>query len=383
VLIDEKYMRRCFDLARLGAQTVSPNPMVGAVIVHDNIIIGEGFHHTRGEAHAEVNAIAAVSARDKTKIPDSEIYVSLEPCCHQGLTPACTDLILTSGIKQVVISVIDPNPEVSGRGIKELRRHGVAVTTGVLEEEGNLLLAHFRSSKTRGRPYVILKFVQSRDRYIGHPEHQVWLSNDIVQVLVHKLRSEVDGVVVGTNTVVIDNPQLTNREYFGRNPVRITFDRNLRIPKNVHLLDDSVPTLVYTEGLVPSVLDPEVHGKDQAEDPIMEQQEAQSMPLPEAPELAQNEVKSTEQVEYVPLTFDQKMLHTCLDDLGKRDIQSILVEGGAGLINSFVKNELWDEAWVVTTKHVFGQGVKAPLLRGHLVQKFCLDTDEIQIIKRI
>ncbi len=347
MLMHEKYMRRCFDLARLGAQTVSPNPLVGAVIVHDNVIIGEGFHHTRGEAHAEVNAIAAVSEADRAKIPDSTIYVSLEPCSHEGLTPPCSDLILANGIKRAVISAIDPNPEVCGKGIQKLRANGVSVTSGVLEEEGNHLIANFSSTMLQTRPWVILKFVQSSDRFIGHPDYQVWLSNGYEKVLVHKLRSEVDGIIVGTNTVLVDNPQLTTREYFGESPIRITFDRNKRIPIDFHILDGSVPTLIYTE--------------------VADQHDAQGKNQPE----------------YVTMPFDEKMLQNCLDDLGKRNIQSVLVEGGAALIKSFIKLDLWDEAWVVTTNHVLEKGVKAPLLDGHLVQKFCLDSDKIQIIRRI
>ena len=350
-------MRRCFDLAKLGAQTVSPNPMVGAVIVHDNRIIGEGFHRTRGEAHAEVNAINSVSGNDKPKLAGSTIYISLEPCSHQGLTPPCTDLILSSGMKQVVISVIDPNPEVHGEGIERLRKQGISVLTGVLAEEGNQLLANFRSVMTQHRPYVILKFVQSSDRIIGHPDYQVWLSNKFEKILVHKLRSEVDGIMVGTNTVLIDNPQLTNRMYFGKNPVRIAFDRTMRLPKDLHLFDGAIQTLIYTETRHQNLDSPSKN-------------------------VAQANGKSNDHVEYIFMQFDDNMLENCLTDLRKRNIQSVLVEGGASLINSFVKHDLWDEAWVVTTHHTLNKGVKAPLVHGQLVQKFNLETDEIIIIRR-
>lgn len=343
MFMHEKYMRRCFDLARLGVQTVAPNPMVGAVIVHDDVIIGEGLHQIRGEAHAEVNAITAVCEADRIKIPDSTIYVSLEPCSHQGLTPPCSDLIIANGIRQVVISSVDPNPEVSGKGIAKLRAAGVAVMNGVLEVEGNQLIANFTSAMDVHRPYIILKFVQSSDRYIGHPDYQVWLSNGFEKVLVHKLRSEVDGIMVGTNTVLVDNPQLTNREYFGKSPIRITLDRSLRIPDDFNILDGSIPTLIYTQ------------------------------------EASDN---TGQHLEYVTIDFDENVLHNCLYDLGKRNIQSVLVEGGAALINSFIKHGLWDEAWVVTTNHVLEQGVKAPLVHGRLTQKFYLDTDEIQVINR-
>lgn len=348
-------MRRCFDLARLGVQSVSPNPLVGAVLVHNDVIIGEGFHHSRGEAHAEVNAIAAVSEADEPKIPDSTMYVSLEPCSHQGLTPPCSDLIISSHIKRVVISAVDPNPNVCGQGIAKLRANDISVTTGVLEDDGNQLIAHFKSAMDKHRPHIILKFVQSKDRFIGHPDYQVWLSNAFEKLLVHKLRSEVDGIMVGTNTVLIDNPQLNNREYFGSSPIRITFDRQMRIPIEYSILDGSIPTLVYTEA----------QGEEKKQGAFTDGHKSQTHP------------------EYVPINFDNEMLHNCLEDLSRRNIQSVLVEGGASLINSFVKYNLWDEAWVVTTNHTLVRGVKAPLLHGHSVQKFCLDSDEIQIFNRI
>lgn len=357
--IEERYMSRCFDLARLGAQNVSPNPLVGAVIVHENRIIGEGFHHFYGGAHAEVNAISSVSADDRPRIPNSTLYVSLEPCCHQGLTPPCTDLIIKNQIKHVVISAMDPNPIVSGKGIERLRSRGVSVTTGILAKEGHQLLSYFRNAMMHQRPYIILKFAQSGDWYIGNPDHQVWLSNDFTKVLVHKLRSEIDGIMVGTNTVVVDNPKLTNREYFGDSPVRITFDRNLRIPRSHYILDGTVPTLVYTES------------RTLKSDELL----MNSGPL--------EDVAEKELTEYIPTKFDDDMLQNCLVDLGRRQIQSVLVEGGASLINSFVKQNLWDEAWVVTTNHKLKAGTKAPLLHGHLLQKFHLDEDEVRIIRRL
>jgi diaminohydroxyphosphoribosylaminopyrimidine deaminase/5-amino-6-(5-phosphoribosylamino)uracil reductase len=369
-------MRRCFDLARLGAQTASPNPLVGAVLVHQNRIIGEGYHHARGGAHAEVNAIKSVAKADHAKIAESTIYISLEPCCHHGLTPPCTELILAYKIPNVVISVIDPNPQVSGLGVERLRAQGVSVTTGILLGEGLHLLSNFRSAMTQQRPYIIVKFVQSSDQYIGHPDYQVWLSNAYEKTLVHKLRSEVDGIMVGTNTVLVDNPKLNNREYFGKSPVRITFDRTNRIPKEYHILDGSIPTLVYTYGHMQKQTATGGTGDTNA---------------PQTASITKSRF-NTEQIdhavrkvspEYIPLTFDDNMLQNCLTDLGRRNIQSVLVEGGASLIKSFVQNDLWDEAWVVTTKHELKGGVKAPLVHGHLLQKLQLDTDQIQIIKRV
>ena len=339
----EVYIRRCFDLARQGAQSASPNPMVGSVLVSGDRIIGEGFHVRRGQPHAEVNAVSSVTKADRHLIASSTLYVSLEPCCFQGLTPACTDLIRRERIPKVVISTTDPSERVSGHGIEILRQNGVEVITGILERQGRELIRDFTIPSTQERPFVQLKFVQSADLYIGHPEKQVWLSNAYEKIMVHKMRSEADAIMVGTNTVICDDPQLTTRNYSGKSPIRVTFDRTLRVPVDSKIFDGSVKTIVYTE----------------------------QSSYPDFPD-----------TEFVTLNFDDSMLVSALSDLKSRGVHSLMVEGGSRLIEALDRQGLWDEAWVVTTSHKLGEGVKAPSLDGYLINKFELESDSIRIFSR-
>jgi diaminohydroxyphosphoribosylaminopyrimidine deaminase/5-amino-6-(5-phosphoribosylamino)uracil reductase len=336
------FMRRCFDLARRGKGLVSPNPLVGSVLVFDERVIGEGFHTQYGGNHAERQAIGGVADADKAFISRSRLYVSLEPCCHQGKTPPCTNLILSSGIKEVYLSTQDPNPLVSGKGIQVLRDHGVKVYENILQDEGLDLIRFFRTAMTQQRPHVILKIVQSADGFIGKPDTQVWLSNAYERVMVHKLRSEIDAIMVGTNTAVIDNPELTTRFYAGRNPVRVVIDRTGRIPRKHHLFDGCAPTLLYTE-----------------------QQPYNGMP---------------DNLETVIFKFDDALPEKILEDLHTRRIQSLLVEGGAQLISSFISKGLWDEALVVRTPKILQTGVQAPLIEGRLKWRYQMAGDEILAI---
>ena len=335
-------MRRCFDLARRGAGTVSPNPLVGSVVVNEGHVIGEGYHKQYGGAHAERGAIHAVVEADRPFLPKSRLYVSLEPCCHHGKTPPCTDLILASGIREVYISMHDPNPMVGGKGMQLLRNHGVAVYDNILAAEGKELIRFFLTSMTKQRPHIILKIVQSRDGYIGKPDKQVWLSNDYERVMVHKLRSEVDAIMVGTNTAVIDNPELTTRFYPGRSPVRVLVDKTGRIPRTHHIFDGSAPTWIFT---------------GQAKDSGF-----------------------SNNIETVQCTFDDTVLDRILAELYTRRIQSLLVEGGARMITSFLEKQLWDEALVVRTPKILGSGVKAPLIEGSLKWRYEMAGDEVLAI---
>ena len=241
VEVEEKYMARCIELAKGGRGNVSPNPMVGAVVVHKGRIIGEGFHRKCGEAHAEVNAIASV--KDESLLKDSTIYVSLEPCSHYGKTPPCAELIIRKGIPRVVVGCLDPFPEVSGRGVRMLREAGVEVVTDVMEEEARALNKAFMTLQTKGRPYIILKWAQSEDGFIDR------LRMDVLEpvTVVHKLRSEVAAIMVGTRTALLDNPSLNVRHWSGNSPVRVVLDRRLVIPDSYRLLDGSLRTLIFTE----------------------------------------------------------------------------------------------------------------------------------------
>ena len=330
--VEEKYMARCIALAKGGRGYTSPNPMVGAVIVHEGRVIGEGFHRRCGEAHAEVNAIASV--KDESLLRNSTIYVSLEPCSHYGKTPPCAELIVRKGIPRVVVGCMDPFPAVSGRGVRRLREAGVEVVTGVMEREAKALNKSFMTLQTKGRPYVILKWAESADGFIDRrrtdvSERAVVLSTPDTARWVHKLRSEVAAIMVGKRTALLDNPSLNVRHWYGRNPLRVVLDRCLEIPSTYHLLDGSSPTLVFTEKEV---------------------------------------ANSVHNVEYVRIDFANSVVKQVLDELAARKIDSLLVEGGARLIQSFVAEDTWDEARVETSSLHIGEGVKAPSLEGHIVQ---------------
>ncbi len=327
-------MRRCFDLARLGLGGVSPNPPVGAVLVHDGRIIGEGYHRRWGGPHAEVEAVASVPPALRHLIPQSTLYVSLEPCCIHGRTPPCTNLILDQGIQKVVISCLDQSPEVSGRGVALLRAQGVDVRTGVLEDEGRWLVRFRAKWATTGMPWVILKFARTRDGYMGLPDRQVWISNPLTLRLVHRWRSELDGIMVATNTALIDNPRLTTRLWPGRSPTRIVLDRQGRLPEHLHLFDGSVPTIVVTE------------------------QPARFEGRP---------------VELIELGFDDaRFAQQLLQELGARRITSLLVEGGSALLHYLIRENCWDEARVFTGNKVLGSGVPAPQPSGTLVDEVAI-----------
>ncbi|MDP4185415.1 MAG: bifunctional diaminohydroxyphosphoribosylaminopyrimidine deaminase/5-amino-6-(5-phosphoribosylamino)uracil reductase RibD, partial [Bacteroidota bacterium] len=249
--IDEIFMHRCLDLARLGAGVTAPNPMVGSVIVHEGKIIGEGFHQRFGEAHAEVNAINSV--KDEDLLQKSTLYVNLEPCAHYGKTPPCAKLIIEKKIPRVIIGTVDPFAKVSGRGIQMLREAGIDVTVGVLSEECNQLNRRFFTFYQKKRPYIILKWAQTLDGYIDilrEPEsygHPVWITNYLSKVSVHRLRTEETAIMIGTNTAEKDNPSLTAREWTGDSPMRIVLDRDLRLRNTLKIFDDSVHTLVFTK----------------------------------------------------------------------------------------------------------------------------------------
>lgn len=322
---EEKYMKRCFQLAGGGEGETSPNPMVGAVIVHDGKIIGEGFHRKAGETHAEVNAITSVKNEELLK--DSTMYVSLEPCSHYGKTPPCTGLIIRKGIPRVAIGCLDPFPEVSGRGIRILREAGIDIITGMLEKEARQLNPAFITLQEKQRPYIILKWAQSKDGYIdsgrkGSGEAPVKFSNPASRRLVHKLRSEVSAIMVGTNTALLDNPSLNIRHWAGRNPVRVVLDKSLRIPDNYKLLDDSTPTIIFTGE--------KAHSKGNTS--------------------------------YITIDYTKPVLTQTLAELKSRKLDSLLVEGGSELLTSFIREELWDEIRVETAPFHLHGGVAAPVI---------------------
>ena len=321
---DEKYIARCIQLAKNACCNAAPNPMVGAVIVHNDTIIGEGYHVRCGEAHAEVNAIRSV--KDRSLLKNATIYVSLEPCSHYGKTPPCADLIIETGIPKVVVGCMDPFSMVSGRGIEKLRQAGIEVTVGVLEQECRLLIRRFITFNTRKRPYITLKWAESADGFIdlkrsgGSP---VLLSSPLTSMVVHKRRAEHDAILVGRKTALLDNPSLITRNWYGKNPVRLVIDKNLTLPKNISLFDGKIPTIVFT------------------------QKECNN---PSSP------------TEYIQLDFNRDILPQIMDILYQRKLQSLLVEGGSILLQSFISSGLWDEAYIETSPTQLGQGVKAPII---------------------
>lgn len=320
-------MRRCLQLASLGRGHVSPNPMVGAVVVHEGRIIGEGYHRCYGKPHAEVNAIASVA--DERLLTESTLYVSLEPCSHYGKTPPCAELIVAKHIPRVVVGCLDPFPAVSGRGIARLREAGVEVVTGVLEEECLALNRTFMTFQTHHRPFVTLKWAQSSDGYIDRlrepSEPAARISDYVSAVWVHRLRAEADAILVGTRTAIADNPSLTARLWPGRSPLRVVLDEHARVPAGSRLFTDGLPTLLVTG-------------------------EATDYPvLPPS-------------VEVVRLPFGQALIPALLDELYRRRLQHLLVEGGAALLQSFIDSGYWDEARVETGPMRLDEGVAAPIL---------------------
>jgi diaminohydroxyphosphoribosylaminopyrimidine deaminase/5-amino-6-(5-phosphoribosylamino)uracil reductase len=320
-----KYMQRCLQLAQFGISHVAPNPMVGAVLVCDDKIIGEGYHRHFGEAHAEPNAINSVINREL--LQQATMYVSLEPCSHYGKTPPCADLIVSSGIPRVVIGTLDPNPKVAGRGVEILRKAGIEVEVGVLMDECRELNKRFFIFQEQKRPYVLLKWAQTQDGFMdiirtNFTEPPLQISNNITRQLTHKMRAENQSILVGANTVLLDNPTLSVRNWSGKSPIRIGIDRQGRIPENFHLLDGSLPTIIFTE-------------KDRA---------------------------NKHRVEFVKINFDSDCIQTILNQIYERNIHSVLVEGGPTILNSFIESGWWDEANVEVSPQRIGTGVAAPVL---------------------
>lgn len=332
-------MRRCFELAVNGLGNVAPNPLVGCVIVNEGKIIGEGFHQYYGGAHAEVNAIHAV--KNKEALKSSTLYVNMEPCAHRGKTPPCTDLITSHGIPEVLIACMDTH-EVSGDGVSILKESGCKIIAGVLEEEAKTLNQRFLTFHEKKRPYIILKWAQSADGFIdgirnnGKP---VQISGKLSKYLAHKWRSEEQAIMVGTKTALADNPRLNVREWRGNNPLRIVLDKSLKLPSHLHLFDGSQSTIVFTS----KQKEPEEH------------------------------------LEYIVIDFEQDVLSQVMKTLCEREIQSLIVEGGSILLNSFLDKGLWDEAKVFNSNMMLGKGVKAPALPAVEYSRTDVDDDQLFI----
>jgi diaminohydroxyphosphoribosylaminopyrimidine deaminase/5-amino-6-(5-phosphoribosylamino)uracil reductase len=344
----EYYMRRCLELALKGKGNVSPNPMVGCVVVHEGQIIGEGYHQQFGQAHAEVNALNDVLQKHGDQaaalLANSTAYVSLEPCAHFGKTPPCADLLVRYQLKKVVIGNPDPFDSVNGKGIEKLKNAGIEVLSGILDEECRVVNRRFFTRITRQRPYFILKWAQTANGFFAPSDKtQQWISGAEAKVLTHQWRSEEDAILVGKNTVLVDNPQLNTREVKGKNPIRIVIDKLLEIPSDFHLFNSEAKTIVFNE--VKTAVDSNIHFL---------------------------------QMEDMHFYLPQKIAY----QLYLMDIQSVIIEGGANLLQQFIKDGLWDEARIFKANMSWENGIEAPKINGKLIEEISVGNDKLQILRQ-
>jgi diaminohydroxyphosphoribosylaminopyrimidine deaminase/5-amino-6-(5-phosphoribosylamino)uracil reductase len=336
---DEFYMRRALELAERGAGKVSPNPMVGCVVVSGEKIIGEGWHQEYGGPHAEVNAVNTI--RDRSAIPGAMVYVSLEPCSHFGKTPPCTDLLIHQKVGKVIIGCLDPNPLVNGMGRKKLMEAGIEVEISGISKEAGDLNKRFFTSKIKCRPYIILKWAQTSDHFIARNDYSSkWISSPLSRQWVHRWRSEEDAVLVGRTTAEKDNAALTVRDWKGRNPIRVLISQSGKIDPSWNIFDKAAPTLCYiSKGGTSKTTGDMIH------------------------------------------LHEQNFIPELLSDLQRRGINSVLVEGGANTIKSFIESGLWDEARIFTAPGSFGEGISAPQLTGIKTDQFHSGPDLVEIIR--
>lgn len=344
----EHYMRLCLELALKGKGNVSPNPMVGCVIVHEDQVIGEGYHQKFGQAHAEVNAINDVLQKHgdqaESLLANATAYVSLEPCAHFGKTPPCADLLVKHKLKKVVIGNTDPFDSVNGKGIEKLKNAGIETISGILDEECRAVNRRFFTRITQQRPYLILKWAQTADGFFAPTDQsQRWISGAEAKVLTHQWRSEEDAILVGKNTVLADNPQLNTREISGKNPIRIVIDKSLEIPSDFNVFNREAKTIVFNE--VKTAVEGNIHFV---------------------------------QMEDMHFYLPQKIAY----QLYLMDIQSVIIEGGANLLQQFIKDGLWDEARIFTANVNWESGIKAPQVNGKIIEEIPAGNDKLQILRQ-
>ncbi|MDC0177127.1 bifunctional diaminohydroxyphosphoribosylaminopyrimidine deaminase/5-amino-6-(5-phosphoribosylamino)uracil reductase RibD [Polaribacter sp.] len=351
----EKYIKRCLQIAKNGIGFTRPNPSVGSVVVHGDRIIGEGFTSAFGNNHAEVNAINAV--KEKSLLKEATIYVTLEPCSHHGKTPPCADLIEKHKLKNVVIGCVDSNSLVAGKGIERLKNAGINVIVGVLEDECRKHHKRFFTVQDKKRPYIILKWAETKAGFIApvvkEDQKPVWITNPYSRQLVHKWRSEEHAILVGTNTVIADNPKLNVRSWSGLNPVRIVLDKSFRIPTSASIFDGSVKTIV-------------IIGKKEKNSEI------------KPPKARKNLV--FEVIDFSPFGVLEKGVGIQLCEvLQKHKIQSVIIEGGTQTLQTFIDEDLWDEARVFVGDTEFREGVKSPVFEAPFSKKIEMKTDLLKI----
>ena len=347
---DEMYMQRCLQLAKQGVGYVAPNPMVGAVLVYEARIIGEGYHKKYGEAHAEVNCIASVKEDDKLLIEKSILYVSLEPCAHYGKTPPCSDLIIRNKIPKVIIGCRDPFKEVNGKGIEKLLSAGADVVTGILEKDCKELNKRFFTFHTKKRPYIILKWAQTADKKIAaYGNERLIISNILTNRLVHKWRSEEAAILVGTNTAIADDPVLTNRLWSGKNPVRLVIDKDLKVPANANIYNEEAATIVFN--FHKTTID--------------------------------TRSALINKTYFYKIDGNKTLINQIMEACYTLNIQSVLVEGGAKLLQLFLNEKLHDEIRVITNETmVINDGLNAPVFNGiNKLHSEFIETDRIEVFR--
>ena len=342
--IHEKYIKRCIEIAKNGLGTTAPNPMVGCVIVHDQIIIGEGFTSPYGGAHAEVNAIHSV--KDQSLLNEATLYVTLEPCSHFGKTPPCADLINKFKIPKIVIGTIDTHSKVAGKGVQILKASGCEVIVGVLESEVKAHHKRFFTFHNKKRPYIILKWAESADGFIApqtrNEQKPVWITNELSRQLVHKWRTEEQAILVGTQTVIEDNPSLTARDWAGKNPIRVVLDKNSRLPDEAAIFDHEASTIL-------------ISGK------------------------VESESTKHDKTEFLDWNLKQNIAQQICTILYNNDINSIIIEGGRQTLQTFIDENLWDEARIFTGTTTFNAGTKAPRISGTLISDAKIIDDILRI----
>jgi len=328
----ETYIQRCIEIAKNGLGSTRPNPMVGSVIVHNHKIIGEGYTSKHGGNHAEVNAINSV--KNKNLLKESTLYVTLEPCSHFGKTPPCSDLIIKHQIAHVVIGCIDDNEKVSGKGVKKLEDAGCNVIVGVLEKECKIHHKRFFTFHNKKRPYIILKWAETADGFMApktkNEKKPVWVTNEFSRQLVHKWRNEEHAILVGTYTVLEDNPSLTARNWVGENPIRVVIDKEEKLSKEFSIFNDEAKTIIITNKMV---------------------------------------------------DFSKDVAKQICHILFENEINSVIIEGGAKTLQTFINENLWDEARVFKGHTIFKTGIKAPLFSGLLTSKEKILMDSLKIYK--
>ena len=336
---EEFFMQRCIQLASKAMGCTSPNPMVGSVILYNNKIIGEGYHEKYGSHHAEVNAINSV--KDKSLLSKSTLFVNLEPCAHFGKTPPCTDLIIQNKIPEVVVGCVDTFSEVSGKGIERMRSVGIVVKVGVLENGSRELNKRFFTFHEKKRPYIILKWAESKDGFIA-PKNQTkafWMSSSESKKLVHEWRAEEDAILVGRITAEKDNPSLTVREVDGSNPIRIVIDKDLKVSADLNLFNNDAKTIIFN----------------------------------------QKKSRVNNSNNYIKINFNN-LTENILQELHKQNIQSIIIEGGTKTLQSFIDKNLWDEARIFTTNKTLNKGVKSPAIEGKIISEGETGGDKFKIL---